>query len=190
MRIERWSIGVLDPYTPPELQAKSLSGEVYGHPRFDDGDKITTSAIVGVRDGRIVTRSVSEYELGEPHPEYEAAYPNAKQRALLCRPSNLLGKAMEIGTITAYGEELRLVLGRYQNLRAAIRLESLLGDPWGVLTVNLPEVPLGKGELLVKTYGENEPLRAPALASGLFQDTERRVKVGYAEVEVWKRITH
>ena len=104
MRIENWSIGTpaSDPYTPPEMQVTSLSGTVYGHPRFDDGVNITTSAIVALKGGRIVTRSGSEYELGQPHPEYEAAYPNAKQRALALIPitkerRNRAAKAVSAG---------------------------------------------------------------------------------------------
>lgn len=96
---------------------------------------------------------------------------------------------MEIGTIEAYGEKLRLLAGKYRNGRVAIRMESGQGEPYGVLTVNLPEVPLGDHEILVKTYAENEPFRAPALACGLFKDTGRRVGTGFVEAEVWQRIT-
>lgn len=84
MRIEQWSIGsgCQDLYTPPEVREKVLQGKVYGHPRFENGQDVVTTGIVGVRGGLILTRSGSEYELGEPHPDYEAAYPNARARAL------------------------------------------------------------------------------------------------------------
>lgn len=84
MRIEAWSVvwSESDPYSPPEMKTQHLSGNVYGHNRFYDGTGITTTAIVAVSGGRVVTRSGSEYELGDPEPEYEAAYPNAKQRLL------------------------------------------------------------------------------------------------------------
>lgn len=82
MRIENWGISIRDPFAATELQSYHLVGKVYGHPRYKDGDDIMTTAIVGVIDGRVVTKSGSEYELGEPHPDYEALFPNAKQRVL------------------------------------------------------------------------------------------------------------
>lgn len=97
---------------------------------------------------------------------------------------------MEIGTIKAYGEELRLILERYRNGRSAIRMESGIGEPYGVLTVNIPEAVLATEEILVKTWAENEPFRAPALASGLFKDTGRRIRIEFVDAEVWKFVTH
>lgn len=84
MKLENWSVTVanVNPYTPPELQAHMLHGEVYGSLKFKDGERVTTTPIVGVNGDRIVTRSGSEYALGKPHPDYEAAFPNAKQRLL------------------------------------------------------------------------------------------------------------
>ena len=40
-----------------------------------------------MKNGRFITQSGSEYELGEVDPAYEAAFPGAKQRALdsLCK---------------------------------------------------------------------------------------------------------
>ena len=45
------------------LYGNRMSGEVYDHPRFKDGTEITTSRVIGVRDGKIITRSGSEYIL-------------------------------------------------------------------------------------------------------------------------------
>ena len=94
MRIEEWSIcfNPMDAYVPPEMQTKSLHGKVFGHPRFDDGHEVTTSAICGVQDGKVATASGSVYELGEPDAAYESAFPGAKQRAL-AQPSNALANA-------------------------------------------------------------------------------------------------
>ena len=38
------------------------------------------------KDGCVVTKSGSEYELGDANPNYEAAYPNAKERLLAVVP--------------------------------------------------------------------------------------------------------
>lgn len=88
---------------------------------------------------------------------------------------------------TAYGEELEMRETCYANKRIAIKLQSTKdGAPWGVLTVNVPDVHLDDGEILVKTWSENKPFRAPALATGLFQDTGKRVPAGYAQAEIWR----
>lgn len=85
-RLENWCVvvGEVNPYQPPEMCTQHLAGEVYGHPNFTDGEKITTSRIVLVeRDGdRVVavTGGGSRYLLGAVDPAYEAEFPNAKER--------------------------------------------------------------------------------------------------------------
>lgn len=83
MRLENWSIVVIgDFYTPPEMRRQCLDGFVYGNPRFADGEHITTSGIVlrPPENDCVSTVSGSLYELGEVSPEYEALYPNARER--------------------------------------------------------------------------------------------------------------
>ena len=88
--------------------------------------------------------------------------------------------------IFAYGEEIEMKETQYRNKRAAIQLVSAeTGEPYGMLTVNIPEFPLDEEEILVKAWSENEPYRAPALATGLFQDTGKRAPAGFTEAEVW-----
>ena len=79
MKIENWSIVVLncDPYQPPETQISGISGQVYNHPTYKDGKHITTSKIEDFKDGCVVTRSGSIYELGKIDPLYAKVYPNA-----------------------------------------------------------------------------------------------------------------
>jgi hypothetical protein len=89
-RLEMWCVTPLSasPYTPPECQAHGLHGTVYGHPsrHFFDGDSITTSEVVSLRaegDNAIVTtRTGTNYLLGQVDPDYERAYPNARQRVI------------------------------------------------------------------------------------------------------------
>lgn len=87
MKLESWSIIALfgHAYEPPELAVRHLRGIVFGHPHFDDGTRVITATITSIQDECFVTRSGSIYELGEPDPDYEKAFPNAKQRA----PSNV-----------------------------------------------------------------------------------------------------
>lgn len=84
IQLKNWShcIRGADQYTPPELMVSVLSGNVYNHPnpRHVDGKEITTSPIVGKRNGLVVTKSGSEYELLDVDPEYERLFPNARER--------------------------------------------------------------------------------------------------------------
>jgi hypothetical protein len=86
MKLENWSFTVrgCDPYTPPEAGEPVLQGNVYGHsnPKHHDGKFIVTSRLKGKRNGLVVTQSGSEYELGTVDPNYEKAFPNAKERLL------------------------------------------------------------------------------------------------------------
>ncbi len=67
MRIENWSVVESDdPYAAPECQVRRLAGEVFGHPRFEDGTKITTSRMKRVDGNQVTTGSGSVYTLGAP----------------------------------------------------------------------------------------------------------------------------
>jgi len=72
-RLENWYMGWTSqhnsPYDPPELRQYILSGEVYGHPSFTEGDRVTTSVIKEVK-GKVVETNNTQYELGTPDPEY------------------------------------------------------------------------------------------------------------------------
>lgn len=71
IRLEAWSFHPHgDGYTAPEERTYHLHGIVYGHPTRRDGVTVVTSHVVDVRGRRVRTESGSEYELGEPHPEY------------------------------------------------------------------------------------------------------------------------
>lgn len=85
MRIENWAVVEPNPkqYEAPEARSLSLQGEVFGHPRFHDGEQVTTSSIIGKnKRGKVVTMSGSEYELGISNPTYENMHPNARNRIL------------------------------------------------------------------------------------------------------------
>jgi hypothetical protein len=93
MILEKWALVLLgDPYTPPEAWTQALHGDVYGNPKFADGDSVTTTQIVSGRvegdNVLITTKSGSEYLLGVVNPNYEAAYPNARERVLKAVAAN------------------------------------------------------------------------------------------------------
>ena len=58
-------------------------------------------------------------------------------------------------------------------------------EPIATLTLNLPDEHLEPGEFFVKTWGENEEIAKECLASGLFEDTGKRVPTGWVNAEVW-----
>ncbi len=60
------------------------------------------------------------------------------------------------------------------------------GEPIARLTVNEPEVQLAPDEVLVKTWSENEEISRDAMKTGWFEDTGRRILVGYVEAQVWR----
>lgn len=72
-RLENWSLVMTEnnPYQAPELATVQLSGEVYGHDRFDDGVRVTTSRVVylNIKD-RFANTLNTKYELGEVSEDY------------------------------------------------------------------------------------------------------------------------
>ena len=92
-----------------------------------------------------------------------------------------------IATIHAYGIAIDVNKERYSdNGRLALRLvEHKSREPFGSASVNIPNAQLAEGELLVKTWSENESIRKPLLDTGLFEDTGCRVPAGFCEAEVW-----
>ncbi len=84
MKLTNWSIvsRTANPFQAPELGTQCLYGNVYNNPKFEDNQDVTTSRIIGKRNGKVVTRSGSEYELDGVDPIYEAAYPDAFNRLM------------------------------------------------------------------------------------------------------------
>lgn len=71
IRLENWSVIVRakDSYQAPELWSTTLYGNAYGHPKFNDGDIVSTSSIMEV-NGRIIKTYNSVYELGKVSEDY------------------------------------------------------------------------------------------------------------------------
>lgn len=91
--------------------------------------------------------------------------------------------------ITFYGDEIpvRVVQGEYPNKRIALHCSGLDGEPFGAITVNVPDQPLEEGEFFVKTWNENQwvpqLLNAPNLQ---LEDTGKRASTGYVEAQIWR----
>jgi len=69
--MQNWSVtrSYATPYTAPELVSHYLCGEVYGHPRFEDGSIITSSRMLDT-SGNMVETNNTWYELKEPDVTY------------------------------------------------------------------------------------------------------------------------
>ena len=79
--LEQWALTCdNDPYKAPEAQRTLITGRVYGHPRFVDGSMVSTSPPVSLEGEILITKSGSKYKLGDMNAEYEAQYPNARER--------------------------------------------------------------------------------------------------------------
>lgn len=92
-----------------------------------------------------------------------------------------------LGTLQFAGETLTLKSGLYRHGTApAVCLLDEDGSPYTTCSVNLPEYALEPHEVLMKTWGENEALRAPLLETGFFEDTGKRAATGFCIAEVWR----
>jgi len=72
---------------------------------------------------------------------------------------------------------------QYANGRVALSLVDEEG-PVATATVNLPNVPLGKNQVLIKSYAENEGMLDALVASGVVKPTGETVRSGFVEVPV------
>ena len=88
MILKNWSVVDFYDFKAPEVDTShcSLKGEVYGHPRFCDGDSVVTSRIISIVDKldykEITTRSGSVYNIYKEkvNPDYEDVFQNSFER--------------------------------------------------------------------------------------------------------------
>lgn len=97
--------------------------------------------------------------------------------------------------ITAWGEtiEVHPRITRYTNGRLCIELWSEVHEdgfsymePYGKLTVNMPEDHLNEGEFFVKDWSENEPMVEALKKAGWIESTGREVLSGYVVPGVYR----
>ena len=73
-------------------------------------------------------------------------------------------------------------VGRYNNARVCYALVDANGEEVYRVSVNVPDVALGKQELLVKDYTENTGMLAALLAAGVVRDTGTRIPSGFVDL--------
>lgn len=82
-------------------------------------------------------------------------------------------------------QELTLVGGSYTNGRLAIRAVNQDGEPIATLTVNIPEIELSEGQVIIKDWSENEGALVTLEAAGLVQKVAG-VQAGFCTAHVCK----
>ena len=94
-------------------------------------------------------------------------------------------------TITLYDQKVKIAInkGTYSmgNRTALEAVGCEDGDPFGFITVNIPDVPLKANEICVKTWSENSwVLQLLTLLPNNFKDTGKRIPCGYTDAQVWE----
>lgn len=74
-RMENWEVvgKIESAYSSPESATMHIKGEIYGHPKYEDGEVVVTSKIIET-DGTHIKTFYHCYTLGYPHPRYEKWY--------------------------------------------------------------------------------------------------------------------
>lgn len=82
---------------------------------------------------------------------------------------------------------------KYGNGRLAIQLVGVAqgmedGEPFGMLTVNIPEVHLEPNEIIVKEWSENAEWAAQVARKLGYIRTTRYVQTGFVEAFIWEKV--
>lgn len=83
-------------------------------------------------------------------------------------------------------QTLSIDVAFYPNRRIALQLITEDGEPWAMLSVNLPNVALEAQEFCVPAWQLSAKEMRPQLASGLFEDTGRIEAAGRHQAPVWR----
>lgn len=79
--------------------------------------------------------------------------------------------------------ECTLQISRYENGRPRLSLVDEEG-PVATCTVNMPDVPLRRNQVLIKDWSENEGMAAALEAAGVIKPTGQTVRSGFVEIPV------
>lgn len=93
-------------------------------------------------------------------------------------------------TINAYGEQHLITLEEFRYVSAdgakGILAKCTSGEPWGKLTVNLPDAPiLPENHYYIKTGSENSWVKQ-LIKLGYFKETGGTYSNGFAIIQIWE----
>jgi hypothetical protein len=95
-----------------------------------------------------------------------------------------------IGSISTPHGDATIHIGRYPSggaIAVELWLDANTPDGWTFSTNLVPYgARIADDEFAVKAWSENEPLIEPMLATHLFEDTGRRIPIGYVVAPVWR----
>ena len=74
----------------------------------------------------------------------------------------------------------------YEGEGIALKITDATGQPYTVLTINLPEARLQEDEFLVKTWSENALIIECIRKLDIFEETAKRVRTGFCVAEIWR----
>jgi hypothetical protein len=81
--------------------------------------------------------------------------------------------------------DCRVVKRKYENGRLALMLiDAKDGSPVATATVNIPDVKLGKNEVLIKDYSENQGMLQVLEEAGIVRATGERIRSGFVEIPI------
>ena len=93
---------------------------------------------------------------------------------------------MSIKTFESMGEKLKVIPQLYLNKRIAIQLVCEDGEPFASFTTNLIDAELSDDEITIPVWNMPQELVNDALATGMFEATQRTEPAGRVEAPVWR----
>jgi hypothetical protein len=94
----------------------------------------------------------------------------------------------EIDGFTLEIDDVEVVIrtGQYPNGRPSLYLEDTEGQMYAVISVNIPECPLGPGEFFVKDWSENQFIASRVWETGLFINTGKVARGDWVSAKAWR----
>lgn len=137
------------------------------------------------------TGEAGPFEVGKPGSDVVftgvSVHPDApSNRAAPAVAAHLAAAHLAGKPIEGLGQEASIVLETSPNGRLSIMLADKHGEPIATLTTDKGDPAPEEGEIHVEALGDNERAARAALASGLFENTGRRVRAGFVQAQVWR----
>lgn len=100
----------------------------------------------------------------------------------------MLSPPKPIGHVEIEDKKYILSLGSYMNGRTAVMLHTDEGEPFAVVSKNIPSVDVDDGEFFVGWYNLTPQIMTGLDECGFFEDTGSRIKPtgSHVEIPLWK----
>tara|TARA_Y100001963_G_C6535164_1_gene332950 strand:- start:135 stop:482 length:348 start_codon:yes stop_codon:yes gene_type:complete len=100
----------------------------------------------------------------------------------------MLSPPKPIGYVTVEDKKYVLSLGSYMNGRTAVMLHDEGGEPYAVVSRNIPTLDIDDDEFFVGWYDLTPQILSGLDECGFFEDTGRRIRPegSHVEIPLWK----